>query len=161
MVIPPGLGPGDRGFESRHPDHGSLAETDQRWLEKPERQDRYLRGPPGGYSSMAELVPSKHLTGVRFPVAAPSAVNSTGQRTGLLPRTIRVRIPGDVLCGRDGNRHTWPAQTRPSVSSNLTARTNAGSSNRQDTWFWATAVKVRVLARQPCLCSSPGRAPPS
>jgi hypothetical protein len=74
--------------------------------------------------------PSKPGMRVRFPHAAPR--KRVGRRelygcsTGLLIQGYGVRAPGGAPSGRDGNRHTWPAQTRPLESSNLSARTGTG-----------------------------------
>lgn len=81
--------------------HGSLAEMDQRWPEKPQRQARYLRDPLRGQeasrrvtvpapdsrstSIVVMLQPSKLMSGVRFPGGAPSVASINGDVPGSYP----------------------------------------------------------------------------
>jgi hypothetical protein len=126
-VSAPGLGPGRRGSSPCFPTSGSPAHREERGCEISQARGSI---PRWGSTCAASLTgESRRLlileVGVQIPGGAPSAGGGTGRRVGFKYRCLRA-------CGFNSRlAHSMP-----------------GRLIRQATSFWATGVKVRILARQ-------------
>ena len=83
------------------------------------------------------------------------------QSNGLLIRRFRVRIPGGVPRGSEGNWDTSRAQTSRLAGPNPAFRTRCPFVQLAGRWTLNPAIVVRIHGGQPRLCSSSGRAAPS